>query len=96
MTFTTETPTQPGAYWWKGYSDAIPRFTEVFVGPDGGLWYDRGTVESHGGLWCRLVAAEEVKEAWAEGRASVCTDKDGELLEMWANSRAKKVVEGKE
>ena len=81
MKFTNEVPKKPGAYWWKGWPD------------DHGheLVYVTNTAicSKWGGLWCRLVPAEEVEKAYKEGHFA--THEEG-----YYNSRARRVAQGME
>jgi hypothetical protein len=110
MNFTSEIPTKAGFYAWKRVIDEAPLPHRVVL--FGGVLrvvFAPGTipVEELGGLWCRLAAEdecvpkEEVEKAWSEGAAHglfayVKDDPIVALKPMWLNSRAKRVVEGRE
>jgi hypothetical protein len=92
MTFTDKPPTRPGAYWWKSCETARPLLRLV----DEPAEY----VGNHG-LWCGpLVPAEEVERAYLEG----CNDGtlamagllESNIDKLFADSRAKRVMEGAE
>lgn len=63
MTFTTTPPTTPGFYAWKiDRKDPVTSVREIF-NPCSDVLIDRGSdlqPKDVGGLWCRLVPAEEV------------------------------------
>lgn len=101
MNFTTETPTKPGIYAWKAtheYSSVLKRMTRSSEHAE--LRTDSGTlVTNMGGLWCRLVPAEEVEKAWRDGFS--CGAYASRLTHItadgaFAESRAKRVMEGEE
>lgn len=54
---------------------------------------DKIPIADLGGYWCRLVPAEELKKAYAEGWA-IPDYIDPEVA--WNSSRAKQISEGKE
>lgn len=90
MKFTSEKPTVPGAYWWNDESGL--HLVNVKPSPTGELWAHgtdcmEGRVEYMRGEWSeRLVPVGEVLNAYNEG-----------LIETdWEDSRARRVIEGKE
>jgi len=96
MTFTSQKPTVPGAYWWKDETDT--HLVNVKPNPAGELW-------AHGtdciGEWSpRLVPVEEVEKAFVEGHLSDYLKPNSSArdaaIECWEESRARRVVEGKE
>ncbi len=101
MNFIKEVPTKPGFYAWRSaIGDVILPYDVVTIGQreDGtfivfmtGQYY-HVDIKAMGGEWCRLVPAEEVKEAWEESRE----DDDYGRFPKWENSRAKRVMEGHE
>lgn len=102
MNFTTTPPTTPGFYAWRHIAGNQP--TQAFHVTEWlGELYGSGCcrpVTQMGGEWCRLVPAEEVKEAFEEGwglRSGV-TGGLPKIPWMESNyelSRAKQVAEGK-
>lgn len=98
MTFTTESPTTPGFYAWKLFDREIAN--PCWVTTDGESYWRDGKYPATNGYWCRLVPAEEVKEAFEEGwelRSGV-TGGLPKIPWMESNyelSRAKQVAEGK-
>lgn len=96
MTFKSEPPTKPGAYWHKwNVTDIFPRLLmvsvalNVFSGRE-----DWGKVESIKGFWSsRLQPEDEIEKAWIEG-VTVGMSRPTETRKEWALSRAKQVVEG--
>ena len=108
MTFTTTPPTTPGFYAWRETKQLPEKLIRVRYETEFGAsllaCYEpciMGTkVEELGGLWCRLVPAEEVEKAWDEG---LVTDKLEKLTyaqltrdELYLKSHAKLIAEGKE
>jgi len=72
MNFTKETPTEPGAYWWKnGESDKRPDLVKVFkrdrelVVLEAGFDGKQPLEPFVGGLWCRLEPAKP-KCVWSK------------------------------
>lgn len=108
MTFTDKKPTVPGAYWYKAFQDSKPLLvcvseTPEYAGLPEMVVSGRGMRDEYlsdiGGLWSsRLVPAdecvkgEEVESAWNEGFRSVSHDYEN----AWKQSRARRVIEGKE
>jgi len=99
MNWTSIAPTKPGFYAWKREteSEIWPVKVRAF-GPPNNLVAriddELELVSEIGGLWCRLVPAEEVEKAWWEGyKDGWHKTPDGEA---WNNSRAKRVMEGTE
>lgn len=97
MNWTKTPPTRPGAYWWRlNKKDKEPCLVieEHSADWDGELIdvsSDRPPNEV-GGEWCGpLVPVEEVEKAYEEGRDFLHNP-----LAQWENSRARRVVEGKE
>lgn len=102
MKFTAELPRIPGDYAWKkdlSYSGYIlfqvhSSYCKLFVG--------QSTVQEIGGFWCWMVPAdevvskEEVEKAWREGISWAVNISDNRADSEWTNSRARKVMEGKE
>jgi len=101
MTFTSTLPTQPGFYAWKPSNE--PGTDRILIGHvrqiAGRLLFlahgfSRVYVEALGGLWCRLVPAEEINltamEFWMLGQRNT------PQADAWNNSRAKRVADGKE
>ncbi len=70
MTYTTTPPKVAGAYWWKAAHDHTPKLGEVYLYEGDLYFYSKREylVKSLGGLWCRLVSAEEVRLAFEEGQ----------------------------
>lgn len=96
MKFTSTPPTEPGFYAWKSDSDEIFRGLARKLDTYKGSLSDAVTgamPEAIGGEWCRLVPAEELKKAYAEGWA-IPDYIDPEVA--WNSSRAKQISEGKE
>lgn len=98
MTFTSEKPKVPGAYWWKDESGL--HLVNVKPSPTGELWAHgtdcmEGRVESMDGEWSeRLVPVGEVEKAYEE---VVITDLARHIARLErAVARARRVVEGKE
>lgn len=104
MTFTSEKPTVPGAYWWQPtqlHDPLLVRVTsphrvnqEAFLVVSGHGIQDE-YLNNLSGLWSsRLVPCEEVEEAyregWRHGRFAINVDPPFE------QSRARRVVDGKE
>ncbi len=107
MNFTKELPTRPGAYWWRADDgDECPTICEV-AHMEGAfaVWFvgelECEPTELIGGEWCELVPRDEVvpkgeiEKAWQESRMFGL---DGRRTRMtdWHDSRAKRVMEGKE
>ena len=102
MNWTKTIPTKPGAYWWKSQAGAI-KAVEVFldrycnlIAQGFGVSND---VDLLGGEWSGpLVPVEEVESAYHEGFGDGMISHDGlgSLKELYARSRARRVVEGKE
>lgn len=103
MTFTPELPTEPGAYWWKSDPEdscfklfRVDELTGDLVVYDDIEWSNLTDI---GGLWCRLVPAdetvpkEEVEKAYLEGRRDANCG-IGSCDDNWNDSRAKRVLEG--
>lgn len=87
MIFTTTPPTTPGFYAWKPSEDGT-LVTD---------YYDAESIMEgfeEGGLWCRLVPAEEVEKAYKEG-SSLVNLHPSHINSLWNHSRAKQVAEGK-
>lgn len=102
MTFTKTPPRRPGAYWHRWGSritDPANWFlVRVEHDKETGLLVDESSQMPPGkvgGEWCGpLVPAEEVGKAWEE-----CARAAGERgygKNPWANSRARRIVEGEE
>lgn len=106
MSFTNELPTVPGDFAWKDDAECGSYILLQVVewplnGP--GLWVKDAMqvvpLEDYGGLWCRLVPAdetvakEEIEKAWQEGLSTGMSRPNETRLE-WIGSRAKKVMEG--
>ena len=102
MTFTKTPPTTPGFYAWREISDEKPQATaDVYLTEAGKLAciiHGRvGFLEDFGGEWCRLVPAEEIEKAWDESRESHITHGGWFAFDFeWKDSRAKRVMEGRE
>lgn len=100
-TFTPEPPTKPGAYLWKHGRNSGACVVEV-SDEQTFLWCRmagdiRGHVpEKFGGLWCRLVPAEEVERAFREAVESYYDSAypSPTADDLWKTSRAKRVMEG--
>ena len=84
MKFTHEKPTVPGWYIHRYHEDEM---AVKIVSVKGELWCEVGQVSNMNGEWSeRLVPVGEVQNAYNEG-----------LIETdWEDSRARRVVEGKE
>lgn len=112
MTFTTQPPTIPGAYWWKDVNHTTMRAL-VRVTNGIPLWSrmegetDGREPKSRGGLWCGpLVPAEELdnlrEKLTAEIEEAFSEGRESvfcgsdSLEDSWNNSRAKRITEGKE
>jgi len=107
MTFTSQKPTVPGAYWWRRNCQCLPSVVEVR--DECGLWaMGVGCVASMTCEWSpRLVPVDEVEKAWKEAQklvgkelGGIGNDDDSGCCEYelpeYNNSRARRVVEGKE
>lgn len=95
MNWTKKLPTKPGAYWWRQSPNRYPFLTEL---TESGEFYMAGCRERfcesqlEGGEWSGpLVPVEEVEKAYEEGRYNEATGESD-----YENSRASRVVEGKE
>lgn len=100
MTFSTDKPTVPGIYLWRWHESDALELEWVTQGDDGTLWRNGGRTPAKTGLWCRLVPAEEVEKAFWEGSngvlGSLHEPVSSVVNQSWTQSRAKRVVEGKE
>jgi hypothetical protein len=104
MTFTPNIPTTPGAYWWRLSEYTDPdlihlKMLETDVGDYLGCNLTYNAAIDVGGLWCRLVPAEEVKRAYFEGFGGTKCFGHGDYRtsdEEWPTSLAKRVAEGLE
>lgn len=94
MNFTSQPPTEPGAYWWKdkhrtGVCEMVIHNGKLFT-VIGNKEYD---CDSKDVEWCRLVPLDEyvekgeVEKAWTEGFHH---------LTEWEHSEAKALLDGKE
>lgn len=97
MTFKSEPPTKPGAYWWKSSKDKSVELVQLkekgewlyFLDCDG-IWKH---ISKLPGEWSpRLVPVDEVEKAWHEGFDVLSNGRLKSLI--WSESRAKQVVEG--
>ena len=101
MNWTKTPPTRPGAYWRKIYPIelASPMLLELYESKGELLAIGNcvhGLASSLCGEWCGpLVPVEEVEKAWNEGFVSG-RDRQSFGTEEWKQSRARRVVEGKE
>lgn len=109
MKWTKETPTKPGAYWWRlnKETDHIRCVREVFSTRRGSLLErasDRHPIYL-GGEWCGpLLPSEEVEKVYKDGyreayeaASETCsTAGPGHLESAWISYRARRVVEGEE
>lgn len=107
MNWTKTIPTKPGAYWWKSQAGAI-KAVEVFLDRYCNLIAQglgvSDDVDLLGGEWCGpLVPVEEVQIAFEEGHlkgsAGMPASQRDKMLSAhhdFFNSRARRVVEGKE
>lgn len=97
-TFTPEPPTKPGWYLWRASMFHEPKVYELFQTKLGIVVFGRlPTPEEIGGLWCRLVPAEEVHRAFVEAQLidyKNCAVPNYAGLTRFENSRARKVMEG--
>lgn len=102
MNWTKTIPTKPGAYWWRQSPNRYPFLTEL---TESGEFYMAGCRERfcesqlEGGEWSGpLVPVEEVRRAYYEGHIhAISSDPEADPQELsWPNSRARRVVEGKE
>lgn len=97
MTFTNELPTSAGNFLWRSGQDSEPELVKVTC--DGETWFAgleiKILVKHMGGQWCRLVPAEEMEKAWFEARSYGPTGRSCGMI-FWHESRAKRVMEGKE
>lgn len=97
MTFTKTTPTVPGAYWWRRDSESRMKISQIVLN-DIGILEARGewgvvSAALRGGEWCGpLVPVEEVQLAYEEGWDNL----PGNGGKSYADSRARRVVEGEE
>jgi hypothetical protein len=94
MTFTTQPPTKPGAYWFKRDRHE-PRLLQVDI-DSAGLLYDPHSLCGYGdrGQWSeRLIPVSEVEKAWREGYNWTNYTPVGSEV-AWSDSHARKVVEG--
>lgn len=107
MTFTKETPTRPGFYLWRRDNENVEVGLNVEPhGLDSALKVRLSNhrtmtpipVSDVPGEWCLLVPHDEIKKTWKEAKASThashidAASPDTE----WLNSRARRVMEGKE
>lgn len=94
MTFTKTPPTKPGAYWhrWGAKHPDGKVLVEVEIDAQTGLLIDESShlpPKEVGGEWSGpLVPVEEVEKAYYEGSTH------SQNLTSYANSRARRVVEG--
>lgn len=96
VNFTTETPTTPGDFAWKETPESPHVLKQVVLDTlTSGINCEHLgqvlNVDEIGGLWCRIVAAEEVEKAWREARLGLTTLESS--LDAFNDSRAKRVVE---
>ena len=104
MNWTKTIPTRPGAYWRKIYPVelASPMLLELYESKGELLAIGNcvhGLASSLCGEWCGpLVPVEEVRRAYYEGHIhAISSDPEADPQELsWPNSRARRVVEGKE
>jgi len=92
MTFTKELPTTPGWYLWRWDEKAMLRVAKV--DGEGEVNFTHGVIDDVsrcGGEWCKIVEATEIEKAYREGNKAGVED-----FGSWENSRAKRVMEGKE
>ena len=102
MTFTSTPPTTPGDYKWRDNKDwdgIAMTLVEDLEASDGSL-VRVGDGEAiplpKGGEWCRMVPAEEIDRTWKESRDVDITGNGHWVRKDWKNSRARRVMEGKE
>jgi len=100
MNFTKELPTKPGFYAWRRGNGEEVEVAEIYKTGDLLRSLFAGDRESFPvgnakGEWCRLVPAEEQREAWLEG-AKAITNFYIPIETHWQQSRAKRVMEGEE
>ena len=100
MTFTDKKPTVPGVYLYKYAKDSVLEVFQivdkngVLMAKEGGALLD---LALYGGLWSsRLVPVEEVELAYHEGVENKRNQFLSDHPRDWENSRARRVVEGKE
>ncbi len=97
MNFTETKPTVPGAYWWRKQTGYPVLLVNLERGKDGGLWCIISThirrLRNYGEWSSRLVPVDEVEKAYSEGRKDCW---ESERKEPWEDSRARRVVEGRE
>jgi hypothetical protein len=106
MNWTKERPTKPGFYAWRvGEGQREFACTAQIHGPPDNLVVyldnDLKTPEEMGGEWCRLVPAEEIEKAFAEGGDAVygyveCRHDLPPHDQLWKDSRARRVANGEE
>lgn len=101
MSWTKETPTRAGAYWWRlnKETDHIRCVREVFSTRSGYLLErasDRHPIYL-GGEWCGpLLPAEELEKAYHEGVFDANSNMHGLEARRYNGSRARRVAEGEE
>lgn len=101
MNWTKKIPTKPGAYWWKSQAGAI-KVVELFLDRYCNLIAQglgvSDDVDLLGGEWSGpLVPVEEVEKAYWEGYWEGYKHGDDCLTgRTYTDSRARRVVEGKE
>ena len=103
MTFTSEKPTVPGAYWWRG-SICEPILVNVWSSKEKLFGTSQlGTtarVDLYNGEWSpRLVPVDEVEKALSEGFSIGRRYLDSTIEEkekLFNNSRARRVVDGRD
>lgn len=99
-TFTPEPPTKPGWYLWK--CDEVSNDVIACSVERSGdkMWVsirdECYQVTAWGGLWCRLVPAEEVERTYREAVESYYDSPypSPTADDLWQTSRAKRVMEG--
>ena len=98
MIFTKILPTAPGFYAWR--KDAGAPISAITVTTNEEMWR-AGAVKLqecylNKGEWCRLVPAEEIDLAYEEGWDQRNSYSFVDENTAWNNSRAKRVMDGKE
>ncbi len=99
MNFTKELPTRPGFYAWRRDCSGEIHTTRVIECDEWGLCCDDGNdtepLPEHG-EWCELVPRNEVVPKGEIETASIEGWTDCDEGYKWNDSRAKRVMEGKE
>lgn len=96
VNFTDKPPTEPGFYARKPDDSGYTRVGNFLINEETNQLQDLDTGEvadDIGGLWCRLVPAEEVEKAFREPFTFTSPET---VDKRWNKSRAKRVSEGKE